>query len=330
MPISTTRAQTFKKIAITTGDPDGIGFEVTAKALHQFDPNPKSMPLFFLFRDSKQEKKQARLFQLLDKTWTRVTFFSLDVALTFAKNISPTELFKKRILIDLSLSSSAADWVFEATKACKDKFLDSMVTAPLSKTLIQKSGYKQVGHTGIFRSFFPKQPMHMGFVGKDFSVLLVTDHIALEKVPKALNKKSLSTAYKSALSLRKALHSKKEIAVLGLNPHAGESGLLGTNEKRLLSSIKKPFHGPLVPDAAFLKKNWDRYALFVCLYHDQGLIPFKMHHGQDSGVHVTLGLPFVRTSVDHGTAFDIFNKDMANPASMLDAIQFNLKLLKRS
>lgn len=330
MPISTIRAPVFNKVAITTGDPNGIGFEVTVKALSQFKCSQKNFPLFFLFRDSKQEKKQPSLFQLIDKSWTRVTFYSFDVALAFSKTVSAADLFKKRILIDLSLKSSAAAWVFEVTNACRDGRLDSLVTAPLSKTLIQKSGYKQIGHTGIFRSFFPKNPLHMGFVGKDFSVLLVTDHIPFEKIPRSLNRKSLAAAYKSALLLRAALGQKKDIAVLGLNPHAGEGGVLGSAEIRLLSNLKKPFVGPIVPDAAFLKKNWNRYALFVCLYHDQGLIPFKMHHGQDSGVHVTLGLPFIRTSVDHGTAFDIFNKNMANPASMLDAIQFNLKLLKRS
>lgn len=330
MPTFTTRVQSFKKIAITTGDPTGIGFEVTAKALSQFKAPAKDFPLFFIFRDSEQEKRQPSLFKLIDKSWTRITFFSLNVALAFSKTLSRRELFKKKVLIDLSLSSSAADWIFEATAHCRDKLLDSLVTAPISKTLIQKSGYKQIGHTGIFRSFFPKNPMHMGFVGEDFSVLLVTDHIPLERVQKSLTKSALAASFRSAREMQLALGSKKDIAVLGLNPHAGEGGILGSAESKLLTDLKKPLVGPLVPDAAFLKKNWKRFSLFVCLYHDQGLIPFKMHHGQDSGVHITFGLPFIRTSVDHGTAFDIFNKNMANPASMLDAIRFNLKLLKRS
>lgn len=330
MPISTIKTQQLKKIAITTGDPNGIGFEVTAKALAQFVEEKKQLPLFFVFRDHRQDSKQKKLFQLLDQYWTRITFSSLSVALAFSETLSQKDLNKKRFLIDLSLKSTAADWVFEVTASCRDGLFDSMITAPLSKTLIQKSGHKEVGHTGIFRSFFPHKPMHMGFVGKDFSVLLVTDHISILEVSKSLTKKALAEAMKSALILKKVLNSKKEIAVLGLNPHAGENGIIGSEEKRLMRSFKKPFIGPLVPDAAFLKKNWNRYCLFVCPYHDQGLIPFKMHHGQDSGVHVTLGLPFVRTSVDHGTAFDIFNKNMANPASMLDAIHFNLKLLEKS
>lgn len=330
MLTSTTKLKAFKKIALTTGDPNGIGFEVTAKALAYFAKTNKKTPLFFLFRDANQHKKQPALFKLIDRNWTRITFYSLETALVFAKALTADDVNRKKILIDLCLKSSAADWIFQVTQACLKKKLDSLVTGPLSKTLIQKSGYNQVGHTGIFRSFFPKKSLHMGFVGKDFNVMLVTDHIALEKVPRSLNHKSLSAAYKSARILQEALKSKKEIAVLGLNPHSGENGILGKTEQRLFKSLPKSFHGPIVPDAAFLKKNWKRFSVFVCMYHDQGLIPFKMHHGQDSGVHVTLGLPFVRTSVDHGTAFDIFNKNMANSASMLDAIYFNLQLLERS
>ena len=113
---------------------------------------------------------------------------------------------------------------------------------------------------------------------------------------------------------------------MGLNPHAGEKGIIGNCEADLFRKLPSAFSGPLVPDAAFLKKNWKTYSLYLCLYHDQGLIPFKLVHGQDSGVHITLGLPFLRTSVDHGTAEDIFNKNVANHASMLEAIQLNLQL----
>ena len=169
----------------------------------------------------------------------------------------------------------------------------------------------------------------MAFIGKDFNVLLATDHISFSKIEFTLTKKQINSAVKSAKSLKFLLNSKKDIAVLGLNPHAGESRLMGTFESKMLAQMPRGFFGPLVPDAAFLQKNWSRFSLFVCMYHDQGLIPFKMHHGQDSGVHITMGLPFIRTSVDHGTAFDIYNKNIANPNSMLDAIHLNLKLLSR-
>jgi 4-hydroxythreonine-4-phosphate dehydrogenase len=184
-----------------------------------------------------------------------------------------------------------------------------------------------MGHTGAFRQLYPKSAMHMAFNGDKFNVLLASDHIALEKVPKFLNRKAIQQAIKAGQSFKKLLGSNKKIAILGLNPHAGESGLIGNFEKKFLSKLPLDVVGPLVPDAAFLKANWNKYAVFICLYHDQGLIPFKLVHGQDSGVHMTMGLPFVRTSVDHGTAFDIYNKNLANHASMLDAINLNLNLI---
>ena len=331
MPTSAIKPQPYKKIALTTGDPNGIGFEVTAKALVQYAKQSRPTgTLFFMFRDSKQELRQPQFFKQIDKAYTRLTFYSLETALAFTKDLPLKQIKKSKLLIDLSLKTSAADWIFEVTKACIHKKLDSVVTAPLSKTLIHKSGYSQIGHTGIFRSFFPRRPFHMGFVGESFSVVLATDHIPLRSVEAQLTSQTLSKAYASATLLRSALQSKKPIGVLGLNPHAGEGGLVGTTEKRLFKRMPHNIEGPLVPDAAFLKKNWSRYSLFLCLYHDQGLIPFKMHHGQDSGVHITLGLPFVRTSVDHGTAFDIYNKNLANASSMLDAICFNIKLLRKA
>lgn len=215
--------------------------------------------------------------------------------------------------------------MLEASRACLDKRLSSLVTGPLSKKLTKKLPGQPVGHTGIFRQLLPKSPLFMGFAGSFFNVLLATDHIPLSSAEKALSPALLSDALTAAVRFKKMLGLKNPTAVLGLNPHAGEGGLLGSFEQQ--QRWPEAVVGPLVPDAAFLKKNWKRYSVFVALYHDQGLIPFKMQHGQESGVHITLGLPFIRTSVDHGTAYDLFNKDSANPASMLEAIRLNLKLL---
>ncbi len=327
MPTSKFKRQTLKRVAITSGDPAGIGFEVTAKALAKF--KPKKNIIFFLFRDHHQEQKQYKYFRLIDKTWTRITFFSLDVALDFVSSLERNGSVRNDYLIDLSLRSSAADWVVEAASACLSKKLNSLVTGPLSKTLVKAYGYKELGHTGLFRTLCPKAELHMAFVGKDFHVLIATDHIQFSTIESVLTAKAVASALTNAKKLKSLLGSKKDIAVLGLNPHAGEFGLIGSFENRFLRQLPKGFRGPLVPDAAFLKKNWSKFSLYLALYHDQGLIPFKMHHGQDAGVHVTVGLPFVRTSVDHGTAFDIYNKNLANPNSMADAINLNLKLLSR-
>ncbi|MBC7742763.1 MAG: 4-hydroxythreonine-4-phosphate dehydrogenase PdxA [Bdellovibrionaceae bacterium] len=327
MPTLKSKAQTYKKIAITTGDPRGVGFEVAAKALAQLAPTQKT--IFFLFRDVKQEKTQAKYFKLIDSRWTRLTFYSLKAALDFVSNLESAGTIPKNILIDLALKSSAAEWVFEASRACLAKTLHSLVTGPLSKTLIKTSGYSEIGHTGIFRTLCPNAQLHMAFIGKDFNVLLATDHIPFAEIEKSLTNKVLTSALKNATQLKMLLNSKKDIGVLGLNPHAGEADIMGKFESKILKPLPKGCAGPLIPDAAFLQKNWNKYSLFLCLYHDQGLIPFKMHHGQDSGVHITMGLPFIRTSVDHGTAIDIYNKNIANPNSMLDAINLNLKLLGR-
>ncbi|MCB0363235.1 MAG: 4-hydroxythreonine-4-phosphate dehydrogenase PdxA, partial [Bdellovibrionales bacterium] len=144
----------------------------------------------------------------------------------------------------------------------------------------------------------------------------------------------------AASRLRKLLKPslrEKPIALVGLNPHAGEDSLIGNEEEKIfLTALKEAdrnkiaVEGPLVPDAAFSPENWSRYSVFVCPYHDQGLIPFKMIHGQKSGVHITMGLPFVRTSVDHGTAKNIFGKNRANPNSMVEALKWAIMLAKQS
>ncbi len=316
----------FKKVAITSGDPGGIGIEVICKSLHKLGPQRNT--IFFLYRDHQQAKKQPQYFKLLDENFLRLTFTDQDAAFGFVNSLQAKKKIPKNILVDLSLKSSAAQWILDAGQACLDRQLTSLVTGPVSKTLIKKAGFSFMGHTGAFRQLCPKTKMHMAFIGKKFNVLLASDHLPLEKIPGFLNKKTLSEAFVSARLLKKLIGSSKKMAVLGLNPHAGEEGLLGSFEKKYLSSLTKDLVGPLVPDAAFLKPNWGKYACFVCLYHDQGLIPFKAIHGQDSGVHITIGLPFLRTSVDHGTAFDIYNKNLANPASMLDAIRLNLKLTR--
>lgn len=314
----------FKKIAITTGDLKGIGFEVTAKALSRLNPAAKNQnTLLFLFRHSSQEKLQPKYFKLIDKKWQRKTFDSLESALGYVKKNGS---FPKNFLIDLSLETTPAEWVVQAASACKSGALTSLVTGPLSKSLTSALPQKALGHTGIFRLLFPKRNLFMSFVGKYFNIILATDHLPLSKVEPQLRFSGLGAVVSAARQFNRLTKSKKNVAILGLNPHAGEQGLIGDLEEQLFSKIPKGLVGPLVPDAAFLKKNWNLYSAFICLYHDQGLIPFKMQHGQDSGVQLTLGLPFIRTSVDHGTAFELFNKNVANANSMLEAIKLGIKL----
>ncbi|MGE3758312.1 MAG: 4-hydroxythreonine-4-phosphate dehydrogenase PdxA, partial [Pseudobdellovibrionaceae bacterium] len=173
-------------------------------------------------------------------------------------------------------------------------------------------------------------------IGSKFSVVLATGHQPTKKAIENLDSKVLTSAIKAALELRSLLPKEKKnlpVGVLGVNPHAGESGLLGSEEDELIKPVidafrteKSAVEGPLVPDAAFLPKMWKKYSVYVAAYHDQGLIPFKTVHQHQSGVHISMGLPFVRTSVDHGTAKDIFGRNIADYRSMLESIEWCIKL----
>ncbi|MGZ3691693.1 MAG: 4-hydroxythreonine-4-phosphate dehydrogenase PdxA, partial [Pseudobdellovibrio sp.] len=269
----TTPINRLKKIAVTTGDINGIGLEVAVKSLVQLKPDlHKNKFLFFLFRDVGQEKSQAALFKKLDAHYVRFTFFSLTSALAFLSELKNLTGLPKNLIVDLALTSSPAEWVLISALACKSKALTSMVTGPISKKVTQALKQKPLGHTGIFKTIFPEKELHMAFVGNQFNVLLATDHIALNKVEASLLRGRFKSALACSLQLKSLLKSNKKIGVLGLNPHSGEGGLIGQAEKRLFKNLdSRQFAGPLVPDAAFLKKNLNSFSLFMCLYHDQGL-----------------------------------------------------------
>lgn len=316
-----------KRILITTGDTDGIGLEVTFKALEKL---PKPLFKRFVFYIYLHPKSQPLYVKKLKLKFKHV---EVDDSLSISK-FSTNQSMDPGIQIVLICSQKTpADWIFQASQLCLEKKFSALVTAPLSKTLIQASGYEEVGHTEILSRVCKTNNLYMMFLGKYFNVVLLTGHIPLQKVSKNLLKFSDRTFSANLLKIRSKLHAKmksKPIALLGFNPHAGEAGIIGAAEESYLSHFFKsnslPFTGPLVPDVAFQKKFWQSYSIYIALYHDQGLIPFKLVHGQDSGVHITMGLPFVRTSVDHGTAKDIFGKNKANPSSMLDAILWAAKL----
>ncbi|WP_413576415.1 4-hydroxythreonine-4-phosphate dehydrogenase PdxA [Bdellovibrio sp. HCB290] len=312
------------RIALTTGDDDGIGFEVTAKALHKVGPQKGIQ--FFLWRN---DNASAKYLKLIDQKFKRIVVDSLEEALKI----------EGPYLIDICSDLSPAHWVEISAKACMKKQLQGIATAPLSKTLIKDAGFKDLGHTDILKRISKTKTVHMGFAGSEFNVVLATGHLPISQITKHISFSTVAEALINADRLRQALpksQGNKPIGVLGLNPHSGEQGMIGSEELLVfpnLASFAKekeiPFSGPLVPDAAFFKDNWKKYSVFLCLYHDQGLIPFKMIHGQDSGVHISLGIPFVRTSVDHGTAKDIAGKNKANPNSMIDAIKWAVNLTRQ-
>lgn len=311
------------RLAVTTGDANGIGPEVTSKALLKLGPQKNSN--FYLWRNSSFPEKDLR--RIRKK-------FKIIKCSSWEEALSKTPSSHKE-LIDICGKSNPAIWVEEAAQACFFKHLDALTTAPLSKPSILESGLTDLGHTDILKRVSQTKNAYMVFYGNKFNVFLATGHLPLSKVSENLTAGYLETVLSNARDFYFQSLGTGLIAVLGLNPHAGDSGLIGSEEKIFFRDVinkmnaeKTLFEGPLVPDAAFTPENIKKYSLFVAMYHDQGLIPFKTVHGHN-GVHLTWGLPFIRTSVDHGTAFDIAGKNKADETSMYLALKMALKLSRK-
>ncbi len=314
------------RIAITTGDQDGIGFEVTAKALAKLKPQKGVQ--FLLWRSPNVPKS---LLRRIDSAFTRTTVETWPEALRSIPN-------NYKEILDIESNLSPARWVETSAKAAMFRHIDAISTAPLSKPCILDAGMNDIGHTDILKRVAKTQNVFMSFIGSEFSVVLVTGHIAIKDISKKITEENLLKACGAADRLRGLLPKKqkdKKIAILGLNPHSGEDGIIGSEEKEIFKKVlqklkrkKIPFDGPLVPDAAFFPDIRKKYSVYVCNYHDQGLIPFKSLQERNSGVHITMGLPFVRTSVDHGTAKDLFGKNKADPNSMFECIKWAISLCK--
>jgi len=201
-----------------------------------------------------------------------------------------------------------------------------IVTCPISKKGLQAAGYPYPGHTEMLAALTGSPKVRMMMAGPRLKVVLVTIHVALGQVAGLLTQAEIIECIgmtRAALRHDFALPASR-IAVAGLNPHNGESGLFGDEESRVIAPAIASFatdtvSGPWPPDTIFHQAASGQYDAVIAMYHDQGLIPFKLLHFQD-GVNVTLGLPLVRTSVDHGTAYDIAGKNLADPSSLAAAL----------
>lgn len=228
---------------------------------------------------------------------------------------------------------SAVAAILMATGLAGRGLVRAIVTAPLSKTSLKMAGFSWPGHTEMLADLTGTKDFRMMFVSPKLKVILVTIHQALKTVSPSL---SAAKVFGSIALGRKTLRAlglnTPKIAVAGLNPHAGEGGMFGDEEKTHIEpAIRRArrqgwsVDGPFPPDTMFLPDQIKKYDLFVCLYHDQGLIPLKMT-AFDQAVNVTVGLPFYRTSPDHGTAFDIAGRGIADPKSFLAAYRLAVRL----
>jgi len=321
-----------KKIAITMGDPGGVGPEIIAKALQAADIRNLCVPVVI----GDLSVMEAAL--VLSKLHLRLR--RID---------SPDEAKQSRAVLNIIDMGGVTDTIAnrptpEGGRACTayikravelamDDQIDGIVTAPISKEALKMAGTKWPGHTEMLADLSKTKDYAMMLAGGPLRVILVTIHSALAKVPGLITRQRVLKTVRLAGKACEMLRIRRpRIAVAGLNPHAGESGMFGDEEIReIIPAVEEAVgeglsvSGPYPPDALFHKAYKGEFDIVVCMYHDQGLIPLKMI-AFESGVNVTVGLPFVRTSPDHGTAYDIAWKGMANPSSMIEAMKLAVKL----
>lgn len=300
-----------EKIAILTGDPNGIGAEITIKALNLLNLSPKDVVLI-----TNQK--------ILNKYGTLNNNYEI-LEIDYGGKIEPG-----------FISAEAGDFAFRCLeKACeiKPKFI---VTAPTSKEAMHLAGHEFNGQTEVLEHFLAKagQKAEMLFVANDFRVLLLTRHVALKdvKIPKELvleKVERLRSYFQNKLNI-----NKPSFAICALNPHAGENGVIGSEEiDEIIPAVEAlrmrgiNITNPMPADTLFingvqkyLTSDKMPYDCYVACYHDQGLIPIKAVASERT-VNMTIGLDIIRTSPSHGTAFDIAGKNMANPDSMIEAIK---------
>ena len=301
------------RLAITTGDSDGIGFFTARQALARLGVQKNFQ--FIVWSDSKSKNLTIPSFRTQVFKNTREAFHSP---------------FKENILIQIKAKGRAGDWLVTAGKKALKKEVSALITGPVSKSNLIK--YKSVGQTDLLKKLCQTKEVFMCFRGSSFNVILLNDHRPFRKT--VLSKINLKQLINLALPARSFLPKSlqnKPLGLLGLNPHAGEQGLLGTEEEIFLKPLLKTepeVEGPLVPDSAFLKKNWKRYSFFIALYHDQGLIPFKLVHSQKA-FSQSLGLPFLRFGVSHGTAPGLKKEEIVSDSFFL-ALKEALKSIQNN
>lgn len=239
--------------------------------------------------------------------------------------------------VSSSAGKAAYDAIVSAVEDAQAGRIDALATAPINKEAFAAAGLPWPGHTELLAHLTHAPRVAMMFYAKALRVVLATVHIPLAAVPSALTRDRLETTIElTASELPRFGFPSPRLAVAGLNPHAGEHGLMGTEERVVLGPAVDrcrkrglDVSGPYPADTIFLRAMRGEFDAVVACYHDQGLIPIKMA-AFGRAVNVTLGLPIIRTSVDHGTAFDIAGRGIADPSSLIEAVQLAARLASRA
>lgn len=334
-------------LGITMGDPAGIGPEIVVKALSTKTVYENSRPLIVgnlhvVKRALSVLGLPLSLHEVKEVEEALFTHGTVDV-------LNVTDLSLDEVPYgEVSLLGGKA--AFEAVKKvielAMDKKIDATITGPLNKEALNKAGYHFNGHTEIYAEYTGSKNYSMMLAHDHFRVVHVSTHVSLRKACDLVKKERVLNVIEIAQQACLSLGIKKpRIAVAGLNPHSGEGGLFGDEEiLEIIPAIEEArkrgyqVDGPVPPDTVFAKANGGQYDIVVAMYHDQGHIPMKVvgfQMDQDTGrwkavngVNITLGLPIIRSSVDHGTAFDQAGKGTASEESMLNAIAYGIDLAK--
>lgn len=335
-------------LGITIGDPGGIGPEVCAKALN--DPNIYTICRPLLIGDAaimadaisfcKLDLKTNSCRQVSDGRFSYGTLDVLDLC-----NMPLTELRHKTVTA--AQGKASFEYIDRAITLALEKTIDGTVTAPINKAAINAGGFHYAGHTEIYGDKTKTTDYAMMLADENFRVTHVSTHVSLRQACDRVKTERVLKVIQLTNETLKRLNIKSpRIAVAGLNPHCGEGGLFGDEDQSeiapAVAAARKSgilAEGPMPADTVFSKMKGGMYDVVVVMYHDQGHIPaklvgFQFDHetdtwGQMAGVNVTIGLPIVRTSVDHGTAFDKAGEGRANPQSMTEAIKLAAMLSQK-
>lgn len=309
-------------VAITMGDPAGIGPEVVADALKTMDRAPEAV--FFVMGDSSVLGRYG----FVERPDVRL----IDLKTLPARGWRPGAANKKTARSSIAYLQEAVGWIRRG--AC-----DALVTAPIAKESVREVGFSWPGHTEFLAAAFGAKNVEMVFVGDHLKVALVTRHMALKKVVDAVTRPRIVACGTTVFELCRKFFVLRNprIAVLGLNPHAGEAGMFGSEERQIIQpairtlnkKLGNCFFGPWPADTVFTQAMSGAFDMVVAMYHDQGLVAFKTVDFS-SGIQLTAGLGFVRTSPVHGTAYDIAGRRLADSRSMRSAIEWAVRLAKNS
>ncbi|MBC2400020.1 4-hydroxythreonine-4-phosphate dehydrogenase PdxA [Clostridium tetanomorphum] len=313
-------------IGITMGDPAGVGPEIALKALGKFEEYRKKSIIFGSKNVLQYYKDLLNIQYRLNVISSMEDFDDKCINIVNVLDISMNE-FEIGKVLDVC-GHCAFKYIETATNWALQNKIKAVVTAPLNKEALHLGGHNFDGHTEIFAALTGTKKYAMMLWSEVLKVIHVSTHVALREACNMTTKERILDVIKLADETLKNMGiAYPRIAVAGLNPHSGESGIFGNEEMiEIYPAIKQArdininVEGPVPPDTVFLKAYKGQYDIVVAMYHDQGHIPIKLL-AFDLGVNITVGLPIVRTSVDHGTAFDIAGKGIAKEESMVNALK---------